>query len=76
MGDGEHLMDNNIENEVIKSLINADMKEMLTFVVDMLAAYPTEQLKEMRESVLISDDIQSNEEIVMVIDEILRLRGE
>ena len=52
------------------------MKEMLTFVVDMLAAYPTEQLKEMRKSAVVSDEIQSSEEIAMVIDEILRLRGE
>lgn len=69
-------MDNNIEKEAIKSLENSDMKEMLTFVVDMLAAYPTEQLKEMRKSAVVSDEIQSSEEIAMVIDEILRLRGE
>ena len=69
-------MDNNFEKDAIKYLENADMKEMLTFVVDMLAAYPTEQLKEMRESVADADDIHSNEEIAMVIDEILRLRGE
>lgn len=69
-------MDNNIENEAIKSLENADMKEMLEFVVDMLAAYPTEQLKDMKRSAIESNSIQSDEEIVMVIDEILRLRGE
>ena len=71
-------MDNNrnIEQEALDQLNNADMKEMLTFVIDMLAAYPTDQLVKMKEDAGNTSSIQSNEEIVMIIDEILRLRGE
>lgn len=69
--DGKSLEDNAIEE-----LRNADIKQMLTFVLDMIAAYPTDTLKEMKETLAVSSDIVSNEEILLVIDEVLRLRGE
>lgn len=64
------------EEEALKMLQGADMKEMLTFLVKMLSAYPTEELKAMKERAAKSGEIVSNEEITLVIDEILKLRNE
>lgn len=63
------------ENDALQMLQNADMKEMLTFLVEMLSAYPTDQLEEMKRRANSSDEIYSAEEITLVIDEILKLRG-
>lgn len=64
------------EQDALEMLKGADIKEMLTFLVDMLAAYPTDELKSMKERATGSNEIMAGEEIVLVIDEILRLRGE
>ena len=64
------------EEEALKMLQQADMKEMLTFLVEMLSAYPTDELKAMKERVAKPGEVTANEEIALVIDEILRLRNE
>lgn len=64
------------EEEALKMLQGADIKEMLTFLVQMLSAYPTTELKQMKERAEKSGEVVANEEIVLVIDEVLRLRGE
>ncbi len=64
------------ENDVLKELQNADMKEMLKFVIEMLSAYDTKELLNMKENISSSNDIKADEEITLVIDEILRLRGD
>lgn len=64
------------EEEALKLLQGADIKEMLTFLVQMLSAYPTDELKAMKERAGKPGEVVANEEITLVIDEILRLRGE
>lgn len=62
------------ENEALDMLKDADMKQMLTFLIDMLSAYPTEELIELKNRALNPGEVESGEEIVLVIDEILRIR--
>lgn len=64
------------EEEALKLLQGADIKEMLTFLVQMLSAYPTDELKAMKERAGKPGEVIANEEINLVINEILRLRGE
>lgn len=69
-------MNNINEDEALKMLQGADIKEMLTFLVQLLSAYPSDELKTMRERVKKPGEVMANEEIALVIDEILRARGE
>jgi len=69
-------MNNINEEDALKMLQGADMKEMLTFLVQMLSAYPTDELKTMKERAEKPGEVVANEEITLVIDEILRLRGD
>ena len=62
------------ENEALDMLKDADMKQMLTFLIDMLSAYPTEELIELKNRALNPGEVESGEKIVLVIDEILRIR--
>lgn len=64
------------EEEALKMLQEADMKEMLTFLIKMLSAYTDEQLVELRERAVSSEEIQFGEEIVIIIDELLAVRKE
>lgn len=63
------------EQEAMKEIQQMDMMQMLGFVYDMLAAYPTDKLIEFRDEIVSSTDIESKEEMLLVIEEILRARN-
>lgn len=64
------------EQDAMNEIKQMDIKQMLSFVFDMLAAYPTEKLLEFKAEILASGELESKEEMLLVIEEILRLREE
>lgn len=70
----EEKKENSLQEAAMNEIQQMDMMQILGFVYDMFASYPTEKLIEFRDDIISSGNIESKEEMLLVIEEILRVR--
>lgn len=70
----DQIQDEKLKKQLQENLGQMGLTEVLTFMIDFLAAFSTEELLDFREKAKMGGDLQNKDEILLMIEEILRLR--